>query len=90
MTVTNVMEDTANQCFLDLLDEDDATCVGSIAVDSGHIELGDCGVVQERISTALGDGLYPVWKGKKYLVIEIDALNIMRLEEAIESDQPSS
>ena len=90
MTVTNVMEDTANQCFFDLLDEDDAKCVGIVAVDSGHIELGDCGVVQERISTALGDGVYPVWRGNKYLVIEIDALNILRLEEAAETEQPVS
>ena len=66
-----------------LLDEDKAKLIGSIAVDDGQIELGNCGSVQIKLDTVTGDGSYPVWQGKKYVVIEMDMLNIMRLDNEL-------
>ena len=63
--------------------EDKAKVIGSIAVDDGQIELGNSGSVQIKLDTATGDGFYPVWQGKKYVVIEMDMLNIMRLDNEL-------
>ena len=38
----------------------DTRAVGAVIVDSGHIEMGDCGQVQLALPTGIGDGLYPV------------------------------
>ena len=77
------MNDPTNISFMALLDEDKAKVIGSIAVDDGQIELGNSGSVQIKLDTATGDGLYPVWQGKKYVVIEMDMLNIMRLDNEL-------
>ena len=78
------LEDPANKDFLSLLYEDKAELIGSIGVDAGQIEIGACGNVQVKANTALGDGIYNVWKGKKYVVIEIDMLNQMKLDRELE------
>lgn len=78
------LEDPANKDFLSLLDEDKAELIGSIGVDAGQIEIGACGNVQVKADTANGDGIYNVWKGKKYVVIEIDMLNQMKLDRELE------
>ena len=83
---TNVLEDPANQAFLALLAEDEADEVGVVCVDSGQIELGDCGNVQVTVQTNYGDGFYSVWRGKKYLILEMDMINALALEEAIGDD----
>ena len=77
------MDDPTNISFMALLDEDKAKVIGSIAVDDGQIELGNSGSVQIKLDTATGDGFYPVWQGKKYVVIEMDMLNIMRLDNEL-------
>ena len=46
--------------------------VGQIGVDSGHIELGDCGDVQLRVPTKLGDGIFPVYLSADGCRITID------------------
>ena len=74
-------EDIANMLFMDLIQEDKAKLVDRIAVDSGQIAIGDCDTIQLKVNTTTGDGFYPVWKGKKYVVIEIDMLNIMNLDK---------
>jgi hypothetical protein len=38
----------------------DTRAVGAVMVDSGHIEMGDCGEVQLTLPTGIGDGIYPV------------------------------
>ncbi len=48
------------------------TVIGQIGVDSGRIELGDCGKVQLRVPTKLGDGLYPVYLSADGCKITID------------------
>ena len=63
--------------------EDKAELIGSVGVDDGQIEIGACGNVQVKANTALGDGIYNVWKGKKYVVIEIDMLNQMNLDREL-------
>ena len=78
------LEDPVNKDFLSLLYEDKAELIGSIGVDAGQIEIGACGNVQVKANTALGDGIYNVWKGKKYVVIEIDMLNQMALDRELE------
>ena len=78
-----VTEDPANINFMALIEEDKAINVGTVAVDSGRIAIGDCETIQHTIETATGDGLYPIWYGKKYIVIEIDMLNIMKLDKAL-------
>ena len=77
------MDDPTNISFMALLDEDKAKVIGSIAVDDGQIELGNSGSVQIKLDTASGDGFYPVWQGKKYVVIEMSMLNIMRLDDEL-------
>ena len=77
------MDDSTNKSFMDLIYEDNAKVVGSVAVDDGQIELGNSGSVQIKLDTATGDGFYPVWQGKKYVVIEMDMLNIMRLDDEL-------
>ena len=77
------IDDPTNISFMTLLDEDKAKVIGSIAVDDGQIELGNSGSVQIKLDTATGDGFYPVWQGKKYVVIEMDMLNIMRLDNEL-------
>ena len=79
----NAIDDPTNISFMTLLDEDKAKVIGSIAVDDGQIELGNSGSVQIKLDTATGDGFYPVWQGKKYVVIEMDMLNIIRLDEEL-------
>jgi len=77
------LEDPVNKDFLSLLYEDKAELIGSIGVDAGQIEIGACGNVQVKANTTLGDGIYNVWKGKKYVVIEIDMLNQMDLDREL-------
>ena len=77
------IDDPTNISFMSLLDEDKAKVIGSIAVDDGQIELGNCGGVQIKLDTVTGDGIYPIWQGKKYVVIEMDMLNIMRLDNEL-------
>ena len=77
------IDDPTNISFMTLLDEDKAKVIGSIAVDDGQIELGNSGSVQIKLDTVTGDGFYPVWQGKKYVVIEMDMLNIMRLDNEL-------
>jgi hypothetical protein len=38
--------------------------VGHVGVDSGRIEIGDCGAVALRLRTRHGDGIYPVTQVK--------------------------
>ncbi len=77
------LDDPINISFMDLIEKDKAKVVGTVAVDSGQIELGDSGKIQIKLDTATGDGFYPVWQGKKYVVIEMDMLNIMRLDREL-------
>jgi|TARA_R100000030_G_scaffold47133_1_gene35626 hypothetical protein len=77
------LKDEACEAFTELVTVDDAEIIGSVAVDSGQIQIGDCGKVQVYANTAYGDGYYPVWRGKKYLVIPIDFIANMRHEDAI-------
>ena len=77
------IDDPTNISFMDLIEHDNAKVVGSIAVDDGRIELGNCGIVQIKLKTASGDGFYPVWQGKKYVVIEMSMLNIMTLDDEL-------
>ena len=79
------LDHQANQAFLDLITSDDAEHIGSLQVDSGQIEIGDCNTVQITTGTARGDGLYSVWRGKKYIVIEHDLFNAMDLDQEIEA-----
>ena len=81
--IKKAIDDPTNISFMALLDEDKSKVIGSIAVDDGQIELGNSGSVQIKLDTATGDGLYPVWQGKKYVVIEMDMLNIMRLDNEL-------
>ena len=78
------LEDPTNKDFLSLLNKDKAELIGSIGVDAGQIEIGACETVQVKADTATGDGIYNVWKGKKYVVIEIDMLNQMKLDRELE------
>ena len=41
---------------------------------------------QFKVDTATGDGLYPVWQGKKYIIIEKDMLNMMKLDKELEAE----
>ena len=77
------IDDPTNISFMDLIEDDNAKVVGSIAVDDGQIELGNSVSVQIKLDTATGDGFYPVWQGKKYVVIEMDMLNIMNLDDEL-------
>ena len=79
------MDDPTNISFMDLVSEDEAKIIGSVSIDDGQIELGNSGSVQIKLDTATGDGFYPVWQGKKYVVIEMDMLNIMRLDDELKT-----
>ncbi len=57
--------------------ESDAKLVGEVGVDSGQIEIGDVGIVQVSVPTALGDGIYPVWNLGDYIIIETNMLKVM-------------
>ena len=81
------LDDPANQDFLSLMYEDKAELIGSIGVDDGQIEIGACGNVQVNANAASGDGFYNVWRGKKYVVIEIDMLNAMKLDRELKPFQ---
>ena len=48
--------------------------IGDIAVDSGHIEIGDCGHVQLAVPTVYGDGIYAVHIDHRAKKIIIDLL----------------
>jgi len=39
-----------------------ARLTGEICVDSGHIEIGDCGRVELSLPTRWGDGIFPVYR----------------------------
>lgn len=64
----------------------DAELVGHIGVDSGQIEIGDCGKVQVSVTTPGGDGVYPVWNLGDYIVIEIEMLKVMELDKQARDD----
>ena len=78
-----ILDDPANDNFMSLVYEDKAKLIGNIGVDAGQIEIGACENVQIKIDTATGDGFYKVWKGEKYVLIEIDMLNQMKLEQEL-------
>lgn len=77
------LKDEACNAFTMLICEDEAEVIGNVAVDSGQIQIGDCGKVQVYANTAYGDGYYPVWRGKKYLVIPIDFIANERHQDAL-------
>ena len=79
------LDHLANQAFLALIAEDKAKHVGSLFVDSGQIQIGDCDKVQISTETARGDGIYSVWRGEKYIVIEHDLFNALKLDQEIEA-----
>ena len=85
------LKDEACNAFTMLVTEDEAEIIGNVAVDSGQIQIGDCGKVQVYANTAYGDGYYPVWRGKKYLVIPIDFIanerHVDALREWFEKDK---
>jgi len=64
----------------------DAKLAGQVAVDSGQIEIGDCGKVQVSVTTPGGDGVYPVWNLGDYIVIEIEMLKVMELDKQARED----
>jgi hypothetical protein len=71
--------------------ECDAKLAGQVVVDSGQIEIGDCGKVQFSVPTALGDGVYPIWDLGDYIIIEKNMLKVMELDKearASNSDPP--
>lgn len=84
-TQAAALDDYANLCFLDLIEADEAEIVDCVPVDSGQITVKDpcADEPRARITTACGDGIYPVWKGKKYVIIEIDSYNAMRLDKEL-------
>jgi len=87
---SKALEDIANQAFLMLISEDKAKHIGQVSVDDGQIEIGNCDKAQFAIPTAMGDGIYSIWRGEKYIVIEHDMFNSMALDEAIEEEQESA
>ena len=80
----NALDEPANTAFSMLMADDNMKYIGDVCVDSGQIELGDVGKVYVRAATACGDGAFPVYRGKKYLVIPIDWLDHMRWSEQIQ------
>ena len=83
-----ILSDPANEAFMQLVMEDAAERVGSVGVDNGHIQIGSCDKAWVEVKTACGDGIYPVWAGKKYIVIEHDLLNVLALDEAVREEVP--
>ena len=68
--------------------ESDAKLVGQVGVDSGQIEIGDCGKVQFSIPTVAGDGIYPVWDLGDYIIIEKNMLKVMELDKQARATNP--
>ena len=68
------------------LAESNATSAGSVGVDSGQIEIGDCGIVQISIPAVGGDGVYPVWDLGDYIIIEKNMLKIMEMNQLASVD----
>jgi len=46
--------------------------IGQVGVDSGMVEIGDCGDVQLEVPTKLGDGIFPVYLSADKCKITID------------------
>lgn len=46
--------------------------IGQVAIDSGQVEMGDCGNIQLCVPTENGDGLYPVFQSSDGKAILID------------------
>ena len=68
------------------LAESKAKFVGQVGVDSGQIEIGDCGKVQVSVPTVAGDGVYPVWDLGDYIIIEKNMLKVMELDKQARDD----
>ena len=68
--------------------ESDAKLVGQVGVDSGQIEIGDCGNVQFSVPTVGGDGVYPIWDLGDYIIIEKNMLKVMELDKQARDDNP--
>lgn len=68
------------------LAESNATSAGSVGVDSGQIEIGDCGIVQISIPAVGGDGVYPVWDLGDYIIIEKNMMKIMEMDQLASVD----
>ena len=84
-------EKTIDEAIQYAIAESDAKLVGRVGVDSGQIEIGDVGIVQLRVTTPGGDGVYPVWNLGDYIVIEMEMLKVMELDKqarAVNSDPP--
>ena len=81
-------EKTVDNAILMAIAESDAKLVGQVGVDSGQIEIGDCGKVQVSVTTPSGDGVYPVWNLGDYIVIEIEMLKVMELDKQARANNP--
>ena len=84
-------EKTVDNAILMAIAESDAKLVGQVGVDSGQIEIGDCGKVQFSVPTVGGDGVYPIWDLGDYIIIEKNMLKVMELDKQArdESSDPS-
>jgi len=79
-------EKLVDDAILMALGESDAKLVGQVGVDSGQIEIGDCGNVQFSVPTAGGDGVYPIWDLGDYIIIEKNMLKVMELDKQARDD----
>ena len=68
------------------ISESSATHVGNVGVDSGMIEIGDCGIIQFSIPAVGGDGVYPIWDLGDYLIIEKNMMKIFELDKQVKID----
>jgi|GEM_PF-895732 hypothetical protein len=68
------------------ISESSATHVGNVGVDSGMIEIGDCGIIQFSIPAVGGDGVYPIWDLGDYLIIEKNMMKIFELDKQVKTD----
>lgn len=54
----------------------DRRWLGEVGVDSGHVQVGDCGRVDVKCPTTRGDGSFPVFdctvNGRRRLVVFLD------------------
>jgi len=84
-------EKVVDDAILTAIGESDAKLVGQVGVDSGQIEIGDCGKVQFSVPTVGGDGIYPVWDLGDYIIIEKNMLKVMALDKQAraENSDPS-
>ncbi len=73
----NQFEKVVDEAIQFAITASDAELVGHIGVDSGRIEIGDVGIVQFRVPTESGDGVYPVWNLGDYIIIETNMLKVM-------------